>query len=308
LHRLALLVCLAPIVAAGCSQKQEAAPAPKTDYGSGLVSMEIVQRDMAARRAQAAAAAPEASTRTEESSAKRPDVLEPRSRNGIVPVSTRVIVKPAPGRVAPARVTKPAPAAEPAATASAPTPSTEAAATAALIPPATAVPAALTMPDAAPTALAAPTTPGEAAPLFPSATVAARKLSTVSPTSSPTEAPALSTPPAAAFAAPVVTPPALFTAEDVSPIYSKADAGVTPARLLTTTSTAGLSMDATDVNTMELVINKLGRVEQVRLAGQAKRMTDMLLLSGAKLWKFEPATKDGQPVRYRTTVSWQTTR
>jgi hypothetical protein len=37
-------------------------------------------------------------------------------------------------------------------------------------------------------------------------------------------------------------------------------------------------------------------------------MTDMLLLSGAKLWKFEPATKDGQPVRYRTTVSWQTTR
>jgi hypothetical protein len=97
-------------------------------------------------------------------------------------------------------------------------------------------------------------------------------------------------------------------AEDVSHIYSKGDDGVTPARLLTTTSTAGLSMDATDVNTMELVINKLGRVEQVRLAGQAKRMTDMLLLSGAKLWKFEPATKDGQPVRYRTTVSWQTTR
>jgi hypothetical protein len=93
-----------------------------------------------------------------------------------------------------------------------------------------------------------------------------------------------------------------------SRIYSKADAGVVPARLLTSTSTAGLSVDATDVNTMELVISKLGRVEQVKLAAPPKRMTDMLLLSGAKLWKFEPATKDGEPVRYRTTVSWQTTR
>jgi hypothetical protein len=36
-------------------------------------------------------------------------------------------------------------------------------------------------------------------------------------------------------------------------------------------------------------------------------MTDMLLLSGAKTWKFVPALKDGQPVRYRTQFSWDAT-
>jgi len=62
------------------------------------------------------------------------------------------------------------------------------------------------------------------------------------------------------------------------------------------------------VNTMEVVISKLGRVEEARLTAPPKRMTDMLLLSGAKMWKFTPAMKDGQPVRYRTMVSWETTR
>jgi hypothetical protein len=33
-------------------------------------------------------------------------------------------------------------------------------------------------------------------------------------------------------------------------------------------------------------------------------MADMMLLSGAKLWRFSPAVKDGKPVRYRTTLSW----
>jgi hypothetical protein len=36
-------------------------------------------------------------------------------------------------------------------------------------------------------------------------------------------------------------------------------------------------------------------------------MTDMLLLSGAKTWKFTPAMKEGVPVRYRTTISWEIT-
>jgi hypothetical protein len=33
----------------------------------------------------------------------------------------------------------------------------------------------------------------------------------------------------------------------------------------------------------------------------------MLLLSGAKTWKFVPATRNGQPVRYRTQFSWEET-
>jgi hypothetical protein len=95
---------------------------------------------------------------------------------------------------------------------------------------------------------------------------------------------------------------------DESRIYTKEDHDVVPARLLTTPSNSGLSTTTTDVNTMELVISKLGRVEEARLTVPPKRMTDMLLLSGAKMWKFTPAMKDGQPVRYRTQVSWETTR
>jgi hypothetical protein len=94
-----------------------------------------------------------------------------------------------------------------------------------------------------------------------------------------------------------------------SPIYSREDPEVVPAQLLTEQRNALPAPSTTsDVNTMELVISKGGRVEQVKLAAPPKRMTDMLLLSGAKTWKFAPALKDGQPVRYRTHISWATTR
>ncbi|HEX5107139.1 MAG TPA: hypothetical protein VFV95_01775 [Vicinamibacterales bacterium] len=89
------------------------------------------------------------------------------------------------------------------------------------------------------------------------------------------------------------------------PIYSQDDPDVTPARLLTTREGNPLFRGmVSDMNTMEMVISEQGRVEQVRLLTPAKRMTDLLLLSGAKTWKFAPATRDGQPVRYRTMFSW----
>jgi hypothetical protein len=34
----------------------------------------------------------------------------------------------------------------------------------------------------------------------------------------------------------------------------------------------------------------------------------MLLLSGAKNWRFEPASVDGTAVRYRLAITWPTTR
>jgi hypothetical protein len=89
------------------------------------------------------------------------------------------------------------------------------------------------------------------------------------------------------------------------PIYSQDDPDVTPARLLTTREGGPLFRGMVpDMNTMEMVVSEQGRVEQVRLLTPAKRMTDVLLLSGAKTWKFAPASRDGQPVRYRTMFSW----
>jgi hypothetical protein len=91
-------------------------------------------------------------------------------------------------------------------------------------------------------------------------------------------------------------------------IYSDEDPDVTPARLLTTQTGGPLFSGAQpEMNTMELIVSPQGRVEQVRLISPPRRMTDMLLLSGAKTWKFTPAMKEGVPVRYRTTISWEIT-
>jgi outer membrane biosynthesis protein TonB len=60
-------------------------------------------------------------------------------------------------------------------------------------------------------------------------------------------------------------------------------------------------------NTMELRIDESGDVTQVQLVTPPVRMSDMLLLSTAKTWKFHPAIKDGRPVKYRLSLSWVVT-
>jgi hypothetical protein len=93
-----------------------------------------------------------------------------------------------------------------------------------------------------------------------------------------------------------------------STIYSAADADVQPPVMmfpsLPPTVFVARNADVTVVNRMELVIAPDGSVERVRLVNGPTRMPDMMLLSGAKLWKFTPAVRDGVPVRYRTTVTW----
>jgi hypothetical protein len=178
-------------------------------------------------------------------------------------------------------------------------------------PPQAAVSAAASAPKKTTTARAT-TTPTPPAPVVPAAT-AAPAVSVAAPSIAAVETSAPAAPPATmpveapvALAAPMARP-AVYVHEPTR-IYSKDDPDVIPAVLLTDQRAAILSTDLNDVNTMELVISKLGQVEQVKLSVPPKRMTDMLLLSGAKTWKFTPAMKDGQPVRYRTQFSWQTTR
>ena len=90
-------------------------------------------------------------------------------------------------------------------------------------------------------------------------------------------------------------------------IYSNDDADVQPPVMLYPQLPPLLMVGSASeglVNRMELVVASDGSVERVRLVSAPKRMADMMLLSGAKLWKFTPAVKDGVPVRYRTMVSW----
>lgn len=109
--------------------------------------------------------------------------------------------------------------------------------------------------------------------------------------------------------APVQTPVSVEDAsgrEQSIPVYSSTDFDVRPPLLLQPQLPLPLVTErrAGMVNSMELVVSESGTVMQVRLVEGPRRMPDMMLLSGAKNWKFQPAVKDGEPVRYRTVVSW----
>jgi hypothetical protein len=68
-----------------------------------------------------------------------------------------------------------------------------------------------------------------------------------------------------------------------------------------------INESSNNVNVMELVIGGDGSVETVKLVSPPRRLTDMMVLSGAKSWKFTPASKIGLPVRYRMAFAWATT-
>jgi hypothetical protein len=57
---------------------------------------------------------------------------------------------------------------------------------------------------------------------------------------------------------------------------------------------------------IDLVITRSGKVESVKLRRAPTTISDSMLLamslSAAKTWRFDPATKDGQPVRYRKSI------
>ena len=90
------------------------------------------------------------------------------------------------------------------------------------------------------------------------------------------------------------------------PIYSASDATVQPAVLSKPQILPppfGVPGSGKPVR-MELVISPTGTVERARFLEAPQRMADMMLLSSAKTWRFTPAMKDGQAVRYRTVLSW----
>lgn len=105
---------------------------------------------------------------------------------------------------------------------------------------------------------------------------------------------------------PVKADDALVEANGLQAIYSSADLDVQPPVLLYPQLSPPLLVGsrADAVNRMELIVSDNGVVEHVRLVDGPRRLPDMMLLSGAKMWRFEPAVKDGARVRYRAVVSW----
>jgi hypothetical protein len=84
-------------------------------------------------------------------------------------------------------------------------------------------------------------------------------------------------------------------------LFSAADASVVPPTLLRprlpTRSSAGSSEES--LPQVELLVSRTGEVESVKLLTRPADVRAAMMLSAIKTWRFEPATRDGQPVRYR---------
>ena len=89
-----------------------------------------------------------------------------------------------------------------------------------------------------------------------------------------------------------------------SVVYSRNDADVRPAVLLRPLLPAEPPPDVPpdQIGTLELIVDEFGDVEQVRLISPANRFHERMLVAHAKSWKFRPAIRDGQPVKYLTIV------
>jgi hypothetical protein len=83
-------------------------------------------------------------------------------------------------------------------------------------------------------------------------------------------------------------------------VYSKADSHVTPVRQVYPSMPAEppTMLRRQDRTVIEMVIATDGLVERVRLRTPPRDIHEFMLLSAAKSWRFEPATIDGQPVRF----------
>jgi hypothetical protein len=86
-------------------------------------------------------------------------------------------------------------------------------------------------------------------------------------------------------------------------VYSSDSRGVTPPVGLRPQFPTELPADvrAEDLTRIELVILPDGTVDSVKLLDRPRNIHAFMLLSAAKAWQFRPATKDGEPVRYRKT-------
>jgi len=92
------------------------------------------------------------------------------------------------------------------------------------------------------------------------------------------------------------------TAEPAAPdltLYRTGDEGVHEPSLLQHYLPPHTREETDDaVSVLEVIVDPHGAVESVRLKSPTNRYRDTWLLFNAKQWRFEPATKDGKPVRF----------
>ena len=114
--------------------------------------------------------------------------------------------------------------------------------------------------------------------------------------------PALTTEPAPTTARPLpVEPP-------VPVIFDRRDGDVTPPLMqrvrLRSVARPGLLAQATSEQTglVEVVVSVAGTVESAKFVTRPVNVHESMLLSAVKTWRFRPAMRNGQALRYRLTV------
>lgn len=110
-----------------------------------------------------------------------------------------------------------------------------------------------------------------------------------------------------ASVAPDITPvPRLDVEAGQWTIYSSANTDVVPPvavhAKVPSEPPPGVEIDT--LPAFELVVSATGEVESVRLRGGASDVRASMMVSAIKAWRFEPAKRNGRPVRYRCVVLW----
>jgi len=95
--------------------------------------------------------------------------------------------------------------------------------------------------------------------------------------------------------------PAQPPGEPNTTVYSSLDTEVAPPSLLRSRLPEGppLGAPAEGLPEVEIVVSSTGEVESVKLVTQQAGVGPSMMLSAIKAWRFQPATRDGEPVRYR---------
>jgi len=113
----------------------------------------------------------------------------------------------------------------------------------------------------------------------------------LSAASAPASAPAAA---ASAPAAAAVDPALSKAAVVVPPVAIVQKVPAIPANLI--------RMTQLKAGVLELMIDETGKVEEARFLSGIHPVYDGMVTSAAKGWKYQPATADGKPIKYRKTI------
>jgi len=92
---------------------------------------------------------------------------------------------------------------------------------------------------------------------------------------------------------------------DDEKVYTASDSGVSPPRPLGRQLPVALppGVSSQSVGRLEVLVNRAGEVERVKLHTPMNRYYDRMIVSAAKAWQYKPALKNGKPVKFNLVIA-----